>query len=220
VSEDDGAELTAAAAQLQVALDSRQARQLLTLLDELARWNRSYNLTAITDRRDMIVRHLLDSLAVHQWLAGERIIDVGTGAGFPGLPLATLEPERQFTLLDANGKKLRFVAHAARTLGLHNVVTVHCRAEAHAPAVPYDTVLTRAFAPLPELLAQVTGMSDARTRVLALKGRRNADERAAMPADWEIEADLDLAIPGLAEARHVLLLRRARAAAVGPASLR
>ncbi len=212
--------LIAAAARLDVALDADCAAKLLALLDELARWNRSYNLTAITERGEMIVRHLLDSLAVRPWLVGERIIDVGTGAGFPGLPLAIVEPQRHFMLLDANGKKLRFVAHAVRTLGLRNVDTLQCRADAHAPAVPYDAVLTRAFAPLPELVAQVAAMCDAHTRVLAMKGKRSADERAALPAGWSIEGDIDLAIPGLEESRHLLLLRRAQAAAATPTPLR
>lgn len=212
--------LIAAAARLDVALDTEAATKLLALLDELARWNRTYNLTAITARGEMIIRHLLDSLSVRPWLVGERIIDVGTGAGFPGLPLAIVEPQRQFTLLDSNGKKLRFVAHAVRTLGLGNVDTLQCRADGHAPEIPYDTVLTRAFAPLPELLAQVTAMCDARTRVLAMKGKRSDEERALLPAGWYIAEDIDLAIPGLDEARHLIVLRREQAAATAPGPLR
>lgn len=212
--------LIAAAARCGVTLDDSSAAKLLALLDELARWNRSYNLTAITARGEMIVRHLLDSLAVRPWLVGERIIDVGTGAGFPGLPLAIVEPQRRFTLLDSNGKKLRFVAHAVRTLGLRNVETLQQRADAHAPELPYDTVLTRAFAPLPELVAQVTAMCDARTHVLAMKGKRSADERALLPAGWRIERDIDLTIPGLDEARHLIVLRREPAAATDPGPLR
>lgn len=196
------------AASLGVTLDERAARRLLTLLDELARWNKTYNLTAIGDRQDMIVRHLLDSLAIALFLEGSRIIDVGTGAGFPGLPLAIADPHRQFTLLDSNGKKVRFVAHAARTLELGNVQTVHARAESHAPATVYDTVVTRAFAPLPELVEKVAGLCGPRTRVLAMKGRRQEAEREGLPSVWQIEDDRDLTIPGLAEARHVVVLRR------------
>lgn len=212
--------LIAAAVRCGVTLDVPSATKLLALLDELARWNRSYNLTAITVRPEMIVRHLLDSLTVRPWLVGERIIDVGTGAGFPGLPLAIVEPQRRFTLLDSNGKKLRFVAHAVRTLGLDNVETLQQRADAHVPSVPYDTVLTRAFAPLPELVAQVTAMCDARTQVLAMKGKRSAEERALLPVGWRIEQDIDLSIPGLDEARHLLVLRREPPAATVPGSLR
>lgn len=212
--------LIAAAARCGVTLDKTSAARLLALLDELTRWNRTYNLTAITARDEMIVRHVLDSLAVQPWLVGERIIDVGTGAGFPGLPLAIVEPQRQFTLLDSNGKKLRFVAHIARTLGLTNVATLQLRASAHAPEASYDTVLTRAFAPLPELVAQVSAMCDEHTQVLAMKGKRSADERAQLPTGWRIERDIDLSIPGLDEARHLLVLRQLPATATTPGALR
>jgi 16S rRNA (guanine527-N7)-methyltransferase len=195
-------------ASLGVTLDDRAARQLLILLDELSRWNKTYNLTAIGERRDMVVRHLLDSLAVWPLLEGLRVIDVGTGAGFPGLPLAIVDRHRQFTLLDSNGKKVRFVAHAARTLELGNVQALHARAETHTPSTAYDTVVTRAFAPLPELLDKVTGLCGPHTLVLAMKGRRQSAEREGLPAGWRIEADRDLTIPGLAEARHVVALRR------------
>lgn len=196
------------ASSLGVALDASAARRLLTLLDELSRWNKTYNLTAIGERREMVVRHLLDSLAIGPLLEGSRVIDVGTGAGFPGLPLAVADPHRHFTLLDSNGKKVRFVGHAARMLELENVQTVHARAEAHRPSTVYDTVVTRAFAPLPDLLEKVAGLCGPKTLVLAMKGRRQSAEREGLPAGWRIEADRDLSIPGLTEARHVVALRR------------
>lgn len=196
------------ASSLGVELDASAARRLLTLLDELSRWNKTYNLTAIGERRDMVVRHLLDSLAIGPLLEGSRVIDVGTGAGFPGLPLAVADPHRHFTLLDTNGKKVRFVGHAARMLELENVQTVHARAEAHRPSTVYDTVVTRAFAPLPDLLEKVAGLCGPKTLVLAMKGRRQSAEREGLPAGWRIEADRDLSIPGLTEARHVVALRR------------
>ena len=105
---------------LGVELDAARAAALCRLLDELAHWNRSFNLTAITERREMLTHHLLDSLSILPFLAGERVLDIGTGAGFPGLPLAIAAPQRRFVLLDSNGKKIRFVAHAVRTLGLRN----------------------------------------------------------------------------------------------------
>ncbi|MFM7432940.1 MAG: 16S rRNA (guanine(527)-N(7))-methyltransferase RsmG [Gammaproteobacteria bacterium] len=205
--------LIASAATLGVTLETAMASRLLALLDELARWNRSYNLTSITARAEMITHHLLDSLAVWPLLAGERIIDVGTGAGFPGLPLAIVAPTRHFTLLDSNGKKVRFVAHAARTLGLANVEPLHARAETYAPTKVFDTVVARAFAPLGELVKQVAGLCGPATRVLAMKGRRSVDERAGLPADWLIEQDRELHIPGLGEERHVIVLRRSAGAA-------
>lgn len=200
--------LIAGASRLGVSLNTAAASCLLQLLDELERWSRSFNLTAITRRSEMLTHHLLDSLSIAPLLHGQRIIDIGTGAGFPGLPLAIVQPERQFTLLDSNGKKVRFVAHAARTLGLTNVEAVHARAEQWQDARgAFDTVVTRAFAPLPELVAMVRGLCGPATHVLAMKGRRLEQERAGLPADWLIEKDVDLVIPGLDEERHALVLR-------------
>src|ERR1700752_3031486 len=110
---------------MEVTLTERDAERLRQLLDELERWNRTYNLTAITDREEMVTHHLLDSLAVQNDLYGTTVADVGTGAGFPGLPLAVLNPQRRFTLIDSAGKKIRFVSHAAHALGLTNIEGVH-----------------------------------------------------------------------------------------------
>ena len=200
--------MISSASRLGVSLDSTAAKRLLQLLDELERWNRSFNLTAITQRAQMLTHHLLDSLSIAALLQGERISDIGTGAGFPGLPLAIIQPERQFTLLDSNGKKIRFVNHAARTLGLVNVVAVHARAEQwQDERGAFDTVVTRAFAPLPELVTMVRGLCGADTRVLAMKGRRSEQERAGLSPEWVIEQDVELTVPGLDEERHALILR-------------
>jgi 16S rRNA (guanine527-N7)-methyltransferase len=196
------------AAALGVPLSPAAAAQLLALTQELARWNAHTNLTAITDPQAMLTHHLLDSLAIHPHLHGTRIADVGTGAGFPGLPLALLNPQRQFTLIDSNNKKIRFVRHAAGLLRLGNVSPVHARAEALRPQLPFDTVMARALAPLPKLLATVAPLTGPDTRVLAMKGRHPQAELDAMPADWHLESAHELTIPGLAAARCVLVLRR------------
>jgi len=196
------------AARLGVVLDAVQGATLSRLLDELTRWNKTYNLTAVTARGEMITHHLLDSLSVAPHVHGERVADVGTGAGFPGLPLAVAQPQRRFTLLDSNGKKVRFVAHAARTLGLGNVEALQARAGEWTPPTPFDTVVARAFAPLPDLVAQVAALCGPDTRVLAMKGRRDQAERAGLPVGWRIESDLDLEVPGLGAERHVLVLQR------------
>jgi 16S rRNA (guanine527-N7)-methyltransferase len=199
-------QLIADAALLGVTLTEAQAAQALVLLDELALWNRSYNLTGITERAAMIRGHLLDSLSAQVDLAGARIADVGTGAGFPGLPLALLSPQRHFTLIDSVAKKIRFVTHAARKLGLSNVTALQTRVEALAPREPFDTVLARAYAALPDLLASVQGLCGPGTRVLALKGRYPADELAELPRGWRLEHSRALAIPGLGAQRHILRL--------------
>lgn len=178
-------------------------------MDELARWNRTYNLTAITQRAQMITHHLLDSLSIQSALHGTRIADVGTGAGFPGLPLAIVNPGRQFTLIDSNNKKVRFVAHAARTLGLSNVTAVHARAEGfETQGKPFDTVVARAFAALPELLRLVSPLCGPGTHVLAMKGKRPEDEIASVPAQWRVLEVRALKVPGLNEERHLVVLQR------------
>jgi 16S rRNA (guanine527-N7)-methyltransferase len=194
------------AGELGVTLSAEQALRALQLLDELSTWNRTYNLTAITERGAMIRGHLLDSLSAQVELAGTHIADVGTGAGFPGLPLALASPQRAFTLIDSVAKKIRFVAHAARTLQLTNVTPLQARVETLAPDTAFDTVLARAYAALPDLLASVQGLCGPATRVLALKGRYPADELAQLPPGWRLEHSRALTIPGLAAERHILRL--------------
>jgi 16S rRNA (guanine527-N7)-methyltransferase len=201
--------LMQAAATLGVALEQEDAQRLFTLLGELERWNRSYNLTAIQGREAMITHHLLDSLAVHQDLSGARVADVGTGAGFPGLPLALCNRERQFTLIDSSAKKIRFVEHAVHALALTNVTALQARVESLAPEALFDTVVARAFAPLAQLLPRVQGLCAAGSQVLAMKGKWPAEELAALDPAWRMVRSRELTVPGLNEARCVLVLARA-----------
>lgn len=207
--------LIVGAARLGVPLDEATAQRLARVLEELLKWNRAYNLTAITQPREMLTHHLLDSLSVQRFLEGRRVIDVGTGAGFPGLPLAIVDPQRHFTLLDSNGKKVRFVAHVVRALGLANVDAVHSRAETFVPPQPFDTVVARAFAPLPTLVEWVAPLCSPHTRVLAMKGRPLEHERAGLPPGWVIERDEPVEVPGLDEERRVVVLRPPPAGSVG-----
>jgi len=197
------------AGELGVTLTAADAARLVELIDELARWNERYNLTGITTQPQMVTHHLLDSLAVNAQLAGQRVADVGTGAGFPGLPLAVANPQRHFTLIDSTAKKIRFVAHAAQLLELANVTALHARAERMRPQQPFDTVVARALAPLPRLLQTVAPLCGPRTRVLAMKGKWPAAELAAIPAAWRVVAARELTVPGLEAARCVITLGRA-----------
>lgn len=179
---------------------------MLRLVDELFEWSQRYNLTAIRTREGMFTHHLLDSLSVLPFLHGSRIADVGTGAGFPGLPLAIVEPQRQFTLIDSTAKKIRFVTHAARALGLANVTALHARFEALPQPTRFDTVLARAVAPLPALLTAVAPLCDSATRVVALKGKIPRDELAKLPPGWRLLGIEQVTVPDLAAERHVLTL--------------
>ena len=184
-------------------------RRFSRLLDELERWNRKVNLTAIREREQMQVLHIADSLAARPLLEGHRILDVGTGPGFPGLPLAIVEPEREFTLLDTNNKKIRFVEHAVALLGLDNVIAVKARAEDYAPGQRFDTVIARALASLPKLV-DIAGHHVREGGVfVALKGRYPAEELEEIPAPWSHEV-IELDVPGLEKgSRHAVLLRQA-----------
>src|SRR5579863_7184279 len=189
---------------LGVVLDAEQAQRLLRLLDELSHWNRSYNLTAITARPAMISAHLLDSLAAQPDLRGSLVADVGTGAGFPGLPLAIAGPQRAFTLIDSVAKKIRFVTHAVRTLELGNVTPVQSRIESYVPGQPFDTVVARAYATLADLLESVHGLCGPRTRVVALKGHYPHAELAEIPRGWRLEQARQVQVPDLGAERHIL----------------
>jgi 16S rRNA (guanine527-N7)-methyltransferase len=216
----DVTDLRERALRLDVTLTPEAAAQLLRLLDELAQWNRTYNLTSITDPEAMVAGHLLDSLAASPHLAGTRIADLGTGAGFPGLPLAIVHPERQFTLIDSTAKKVRFVAHAARALGLNNVKAVHARAEELQPDSPFDTILARAVASLAGLAALARPLAGPGTLLVAYKGQRPDEELAALPADWELMGVRAVLVPGLKAARCLVTLKYrpgARSAAVSSA---
>jgi 16S rRNA (guanine527-N7)-methyltransferase len=200
--------LMSGAAQLGLPLSAGQAGQLLQLLDELDDWNQRMNLTAIRERGQQITKHLLDSLAVHSHLRGVRIADIGTGAGFPGLPLAVALPQLRLTLIDSTAKKLKFVEHAAQTLGLRNVQTVHARAESYRPKERFDCVVSRAVGPIETFVKWSGHLCVGGGRLLAMKGRYPQDELAHIPSGWKLAAVHRLNVPGLDEQRHLVELCR------------
>ena len=200
--------LMSGAAELGIPLSSDQAAQLLRLLDELDDWNQRMNLTAIRERGQQITKHLLDSLAVHSYLRGARIADIGTGAGFPGLPLAVALPQLELKLIDSTAKKLKFVEHAAQTLGLRNVQTVHTRAENYRPKERFDSVVSRAVGPIETFVKWSGHLCVGGGRLLAMKGRYPTDELEHIPNGWKLAAVHRLNIPGLDEQRHLVELCR------------
>ncbi len=191
-----------------VELDPLQLRALAAHLDLLDEWNERMNLTAIRDRPSQITKHVLDSLSVRPYLRGDRIADVGSGAGFPGIPLAIVEPGRRFTLIDSTGKKCRFLEHVREALALENVEVVHSRAEAFKPEQRFDTVIARAVGPLADLVRYVGPLLAGDGRLLAMKGRYPEDELAARLNGWKVLAVHPLVVPGLDEQRHLVELVR------------
>lgn len=185
------------------------AAPLLAYLDLLARWNRTYNLTAVRDPREMVVRHLLDSLAMVPHVADlPTLADLGTGPGLPGIPLAIALPGLQVTLVESNGKKARFLREAVRQLKLANAEVAESRIEALDRPGAFAAITARALATLPDILAAGGHLPAADGRLLAMKGQRPDEEIAALPAGWQLQALLPLAVPGLAAERHLVVVGR------------
>jgi 16S rRNA (guanine527-N7)-methyltransferase len=202
--------LAAGAHDLGLVLTDVQLDALLTLLGELGEWNGRFNLTAIRNPADMLTKHLLDSLAVHPHLRGASVADVGTGAGFPGLPLALVDPERSFTLIEATAKKARFVEHAVERLGLGNVAVVNARAERYRPTgLGFDSVVARALGELAEFVRVAGHLCAPEGKLLAMKGKSPQAEIDRVPRGWRVAALRRLHVPGLEAERHLVELARA-----------
>jgi 16S rRNA (guanine527-N7)-methyltransferase len=198
--------LRAGAGEIGVALGTAQIDALLKLVDELEAGNAQFNLTAIRDRPGMLRKHILDSLTLAPYLRGERCADVGTGAGFPGLALAIAQPQRQFSLIEATGKKARFVQHCAEALKLANVEVLNIRAESYRPSELFDTVAARALSSLADFVAYAGHLCARDGRLLAMKGKRPDEEIGFVPKSFRVLAVHTLRVPGLADERHLVEL--------------
>jgi 16S rRNA (guanine527-N7)-methyltransferase len=196
--------LAAGAREIGITLSAQSAESLVRLVDELESANAQFNLTAIRDRPGMLRKHILDSLTVQPHLYGNRIADIGTGAGFPGLPLALVNPQRQFTLVEATGKKARFVEQTAQRLKCDNVRVEHARAENYRPRELFDTVVARALSSLADFAAHAGHLRAAQGRLLAMKGKRPDEEIAALPKSFRVLAVHRLRVPGLNDERHLV----------------
>ena len=202
------AQLEAGAEALGMGLAAERRVVLLGYLALLGKWNKAYNLTGVRDPKAMVTHHLLDSLAVWPYLYGQRLIDVGTGAGLPGMVLALAEPERQWVLLDSNTKKIRFLTQALIELKPGNIEIVRARVEDHRPRCVFDTVITRAFGPLTRIVQAARHLCANGGRVLAMKGSYPQAEIAQIQEMFLDPAVHRLVVPGLAAERHLVVLIR------------
>lgn len=188
-----------------LAADQNQQQQMLDYLALLQKWNRTFNLTAIRDPDIMVSRQLLDSLSIHSLLRGDTVLDVGSGAGLPGIPLAIMNPARAFTLLDTNSKKTRFLKQAKLELELGNVRVEKARVEQFQPRQRYDTITSRAFAALPDMLQLTRHLRAPGGSWLAMKAGVPEDELNALEQEFSCEVHR-LAVPGAVGERHGILL--------------
>ncbi len=193
-------------AQANISLSQAQKQQLIDYVALLHKWNRAYNLTSVRDPQQMLTRHILDSLVAEPWLEGDLFIDVGTGPGLPGVPLAIIRPDARFTLLDSLGKRIRFLRQVQYDIGLKNITPVQCRVEMFTGST-FDGVISRAFASLSDMLRLCHHLPSAQGAFYALKGQCSDEEMAMIPTGYHIESVKRLTVPGLEEERHLLIVR-------------
>ena len=191
-----------------IELPDQQKLQLIGYVELLHKWNKAYNLTSVRDPMQMLVRHILDSIVVNPYLQGQRFIDVGTGPGLPGIPLAIVRPNAHFTLLDSLGKRVRFLRQVQHELGLSNIEPVQSRVEDFVAEPPFDGVISRAFASLQDMLSWCHHLpAKAEGRFYALKGVRPDDELLTLPEGIILESVVRLQVPELDGERHLVILK-------------
>lgn len=200
--------LTSLLAQTDIVLSDKQQQQLVAYVELLDKWNKAYNLTSVRDPKEMLVKHIMDSLVVAPHLTGKHYIDVGTGPGLPGIVLAIALPDTQFVLLDSLGKRVRFLMQVKHALGLDNVTPVQSRVEEYQPSVKLDGVLSRAFASLQDMVQWCSHLIDDSGRFVALKGQFPDEELENLPAGTKFEQDISLDVPKLDAERHLIILSK------------
>lgn len=183
-------------------------QQLVDYLLLLEKWNNTYNLTSIRDVNDMISHHIFDSLVVSPYIKGKNILDVGTGAGLPGMPLAITMPDKQFVLLDSNGKKTRFLTHVMQMLKISNVEVVQARVETYKPKICFDTIISRAFSAISDFLANTNHLLCSEGEFLAMKGQYPQEELTAVNSDFNVIEIKPLEVPELNAERHLVRIKK------------
>lgn len=203
-------DLRRAASTLNLEPSDRDLQRLLEYLQLLSKWNKTYNLTAVRDSEEMLWRHLVDALSVAPYINGPRILDVGTGPGLPGIPLAILYPTLSFSLLDSNVKKTRFLTQSVIELGLSNVEVLHTRVETLSGTECFDQIVSRAFASLDKMVDLCHPLLLPSGQFLAMKGQQPLDEQAALEKAFahrfKITEDVSLDVPGCEGQRHLIII--------------
>ncbi|WP_080109019.1 16S rRNA (guanine(527)-N(7))-methyltransferase RsmG [Salmonella enterica] len=190
-----------------ISLTDHQKTLLAAYVDMLHKWNKAYNLTSVRDPNEMLVRHILDSIVVAPYLQGQRFIDVGTGPGLPGIPLAIVLPDAHFTLLDSLGKRVRFLRQVQHELKLENITPVQSRVEAYPSEPPFDGVISRAFASLNDMVSWCHHLPGEKGRFYALKGQLPGDEIASLPDNFSVDSVEKLRVPQLEGERHLVIIK-------------
>jgi len=200
--------LRAGIEQLQLTLSEEQIRALLAYHQLLQDWNKAYNLTAIRNPEQMVIRHLLDSLSIAPHIQESDVIDVGTGAGLPGIVLAIVYPDKNYLLLDSNGKKTRFINQVRIELELANVKVAKSRAETYHPQQAYPAVTSRAFATLVDSVSLLDELLAVGGRFYAMKGKLPEHEMEQLPTTYRLEKVQAITVPFLDEERHLVIIKR------------
>ena len=191
---------------LGIDADASVVDSLLEFLGLIRKWSGSYNLVAPGDLQDLVARHILDSLTIQPFLANGPLLDVGTGAGFPGVPLAILNRQLEVTLVDSAGKKIRFLNHVGRSLGLVNIHPVNRRIERFSPGLEFSTITCRAFSSLRAFVESIRHLAGPETKLMAMKGKYPDEELSGLP-DWINVASIEaLSVPGLRAERHLVMM--------------
>nr|WP_220488556.1 16S rRNA (guanine(527)-N(7))-methyltransferase RsmG [Aliivibrio sp. SR45-2] len=193
-------------AQTDLTVSELQKEQLLGYVALLHKWNKAYNLTSVRNPSEMVIKHILDSIVVSPNLSGERFIDVGTGPGLPGIPLAIMNPEKSFTLLDSLGKRIRFIKQVIHELKITNVTPIQSRVEDFQPEEKFDAVLSRAFASMTDMVNWCHHLPKEDGVFLALKGIYSEEEANDLPEWCSVRDVVTLIVPELEGERHLVTL--------------